>query len=56
MSALRSDRGDRRPVGAALNAALAVSGIDRLIIGTTRVEHLTEMLDVFENSEEIPCI
>jgi aryl-alcohol dehydrogenase-like predicted oxidoreductase len=53
ISALRSDRQDRRPLGTALVSALSMPGIDRLIIGTTRVKHLSEILDVLQNTEEI---
>ena len=55
-AALRSDGGDRRAtVRAALTSSLALSGIGRLIVGTTQIEHLREISEILQGAKVPAC-
>jgi len=55
-AALRSEGGDRRAtIRAALISSLALTGISRLIVGTTRIEHLRQVSEILRDAEEHAC-
>jgi hypothetical protein len=48
---------DRWPAArAALAASLSQRGIHRILIGTSRIAHLDQVLDAVESTENAPCL